>query len=74
MDVELEQKLICEVNKDPFILKNIENQTESICLAAVRKDGWALKYVKDQTERVCLEAIKENIEALFFGELPHLFR
>lgn len=41
-------------------LKDIEEQTEEICLIAVKQDGLALEYVKEQTEEICLEAVRQN--------------
>ena len=39
-------------------LKNIENQTDGMCILAIRQNYKALEYVKNQTEELCLEAIK----------------
>ncbi len=65
MDRELELKLIEEVKKDPFKLKDIEEQTEDICLAAIKSAGSAvILRVKNQTEKICLEAVKQNGNAL----------
>lgn len=43
-----------------FNLKNVENQTEAICLVAVEKDGWALRYVRCPTDAICLAAVRNN--------------
>ncbi len=51
MNRELEQKLIEQVKRDPLSLKDIQVQTERICLAAVKVKGLALLYVKNQTEK-----------------------
>ena len=45
-------------------LKNIENQTDGMCILAIRQNYKALEYVKNQTEELCLEAIKYNYKAL----------
>lgn len=45
-------------------LKNIENQTKDICLAAVKQNGYALIYVKNQTEEICLAAVQKTGLAL----------
>jgi len=37
-------------------LRNVEYQTEEICLAAVKNNGNALKYVQYQTEEICRAA------------------
>ena len=37
MNKELEKELIAQVERDPFSLKDIEEQTERICLAAVKR-------------------------------------
>ena len=64
MNIELEQKLIDEVKKDPSMLEKIQEQTEEICLAAVKQRGLAIQYVKDQTEAICLEAVNSDPNAL----------
>lgn len=35
----------------------IDNQTDSICLAAVKQNGLSLQYVKNKTEEICTQAI-----------------
>ena len=52
------------VKENPYILMNIENQTEDICLEAVRENEYALQYVKEQTPEICMEAVKEDGLAL----------
>ncbi len=59
MNKESELKLIKQVKADPFSLKYIKNQTETICLEAVKKEWLALRHVKDQTEQICLAAVKD---------------
>lgn len=66
MNIELEQKLIDEVKKDPSMLEKIQEQTEEICLAAVKQDGLAIQYVKDQSLNVCLAAVKQNGLASYY--------
>ncbi len=58
MDEKLELEIIEFVRTYPFSLKEIEEQTEKICLAAVNRNGNALEHVKDQTEKICLAAVK----------------
>ena len=55
-----------EVKENPYLLEEITNQTEEICLEAVKQDGYALQYVRNQTEEICLEAIKQISYALRF--------
>ena len=64
MNKKLEQKIIEQVKRDPDYLKDIEEQTEAICLAAVKAAGWAVKHVNNQTEEICLAAVKEDGNAL----------
>jgi len=61
---EDEYQLIDMVQKDPDTLRLINNQTESICLAAIEEDGLALQHVIDQTEKLCLAALSQNKNAI----------
>ena len=61
---EKEQEYIEKVKKDPIFLKEIEDQTEVICLEAVRRYGQVLEYVKEQTPELCLKAVKRDGWAL----------
>ncbi len=65
MNAELEKQLIRQVKKDPSSLRNIEEQTEDICLAAIKQDGDYLQYVDNQTETICLAAVKQNPLSMF---------
>ena len=65
---EEEQELIERVKEDPYFLRRIETQTETICLEAVERNGSALKYVKKQTPELCFKAVKENGWALEYVE------
>jgi len=47
-------------------MKEIQNQTEEMCLLAVKQNGMALQFVKNQTEQICLLAVKQNGMALQF--------
>ena len=59
-----EEEYIKKVKKEPLFLKEIETQTEAICLAAVSKMGKALKYVKNQTPEICMAAVKRSGKAI----------
>ena len=65
---EKEQEYIEKINKNPIFLKEIEDQTEVICLEAVERNGSALKYVKKQTPELCFKAVKEDGWALEYVE------
>lgn len=65
---EQEQEYIKKVKKNPFFLKEIEDQTEAMCLEAVERNGSALKYVKKQTPELCFKAVKEDGWALEYIE------
>jgi hypothetical protein len=41
-----------QVQKNGLKLKDIEDQSEDLCLAAVRQNGLALEFVKKQTQSV----------------------
>lgn len=45
-------------------LREAEEQTPEICLAAVQQDGLALEFIKEQTPKICLAAVKEGGLAL----------
>lgn len=63
LDLETKKKKIEEVyltgiDRYPFLIQFIEDQTEKICLLAVKKDGLLLQYVKQQTLDICRTAIE----------------
>ena len=47
------------LEKDPFLLQYVKQQTEDICLTAVQEDGRALRYVRQQTEDICVAAVRQ---------------
>ena len=47
-------------------MKEIQNQTNEICLLAVKQNGMALQFVKNQTNEICLSAVQQNGMALQF--------
>ena len=47
-------------------LRDIDRQSEEICLKAVQQDGLQLKYVHRQTRKICLAAFKQNPNAQDF--------
>ena len=55
---------LAAVKIDPYIIKDVRNQTPDICLEAVKGNWWALKYVKVQTPEICIEAVRQNGLAL----------
>ena len=59
MNLSKEQEMfyIQQVKINPLSLKDIDTQTDVICLEAVKRYGSALEYVKNQTEEICLEAV-----------------
>lgn len=52
------------VKKDGHFLRDMEDQTEGMCLLAVRQRWTYLEYAKVQTFDVCAEAINQSVEAL----------
>lgn len=62
--VKMKDYTIEEIKENPYLLKELENQTPELCLEAVKENGRALKYVKEQTPELCLEAVKEDGRAL----------
>lgn len=62
--------LLEDIKKDGSLLKNVENQTEELCLAAVTSKGGALKYVKNHTPEIVIAAINQNGGAIHFVTNP----
>lgn len=56
--IQFENKL--RVYENPLSLKDIDDQTPEICLAAVKLNCNAFIYVKEQNEDICLEAVMRN--------------
>ncbi len=69
MNKELEQELIEKVKKDLLSLKDIKDQTETICLEAVKQNRNVLFYVKHKTDKICLEALKQDFDAISFLDI-----
>ncbi len=55
---------LSRVKYDYRELKDIENQTEEMCLLAVKQDGTIIEFVKDKTYKVCMEAVKQTYKSL----------
>lgn len=53
-----------QVTKNGFYIRNIENPSEELQLAAVKFNPMAIKYIKSPTEKVCFEAVSHNGKAL----------
>ena len=47
-------------------MKEIQDQTEELCIEAVKNDGMALQFVKNQNDILCKLAIQQNGMALQF--------
>ena len=60
------KKDLALVEKDPWNLRNIKNQTLQIALAAVKQRGNTLQFVKNQTPEIALEAVKQEPSAIQF--------
>ena len=60
------KKDLAFVEKDPWNLRNIKNQTLQIALAAVKQRGNTLQFVKNQTPEIALEAVKQEPSAIQF--------
>lgn len=57
---------ISNLQKNPYLLQHIDDQTLEMCMIAIRKDFTALWYVKNKTFEIYLFAIKKDIRALKF--------
>ena len=53
-----------QVTHNGFYIRNIENPSEELQLAAVNFNPMAIKYIKSPTEKVCLEAVSHNGKTL----------
>lgn len=65
---EKEQELIEKIKVGVLSLRDVETQTEAICLAAMERDGEELVYVKHRTEKICFEAVRNRGETLMYME------
>jgi hypothetical protein len=54
------------VKADGMKLKDVQNQTDKICLAAVEENGLALQYVNNQSGAIQKAALKQNKESAKF--------
>ncbi len=52
------------IRHDWTLLKDIEDQTEELCLIAVEQNAFALQYAKDQTHKICMKAIQKDAFAI----------
>lgn len=59
--------LVC---RDPHNLKNIENQTKTLCLKAISLNSKCIEHVREQTEELCWAAIKKNCHAILNIKKP----
>lgn len=57
-----------QVTKNGFYIRNIENPSEELQLAAVNFNPMAIKFIKYPTEKVCIEAVTHNGKALKYVE------
>jgi hypothetical protein len=48
------------LEKDPWLLEHLVNQTDELCLIAINRDPYVMQYVKNKTENVCMCAVKLN--------------
>lgn len=53
-----------QVTKNGFYIRNIENPSEEVQLAAVKHNPMAIKFIKSPTEKVCFEAVSHNGKSL----------
>ncbi len=54
------------IEKFPYYLSEVKNQTDELCLIAVKSDPNTLQHVKNQTDKLCLIAIKFDPNTLRF--------
>jgi len=65
--IKMEQNHVLQViNINPEVLKQIDVQTEQMCLVAVEQNGMMLQHVRKQTSEICLKAVSQNGRALQF--------
>ena len=69
--IQYEKKYIEDIQHSPYYLKDIEWQTERMCLEAVKRDGMILRYVRNQTEKICLAALNQNLDSYIYIEVEN---
>ncbi|MFZ2537699.1 MAG: DUF4116 domain-containing protein [Oscillospiraceae bacterium] len=57
-------KAVAILMLDGSQLRNLDNQTNYLCMIAIKNNPLALKYVKNQTPQICLAAVNQNGQAL----------
>ena len=58
--MKTEQEQLEAVKEDSFVIKYIENPSETVQLEAVRKYGSVIQYIKNPSKTVQLEAVKQD--------------
>jgi len=65
-----EKEQIRLVKYDPDNIKEIENPSEAVQLAAVKRNGYAIRHIENPSEKVQLAAVQQNGNALRFIKNP----
>ena len=65
-----EKELIEKVKDNPEYIKEIENPSEAVQLAAVTLDGYVIKHIKNPSEAVQLAALEYEEMTLMYVENP----
>ena len=65
-----ESKVLEMINMNPIVIKNIDNPTEEMKLAALKKDGLLLRYINNPTDEMNKIALENNIRAIEYIENP----
>jgi hypothetical protein len=61
---------IAAMQEAPHRIRNIQNPSEEVQLAAVNKNGLTLNYIKNPTDAVRLAAIKQTASAIVYINNP----
>jgi hypothetical protein len=61
-----EKLCVHALEKDPYTLSYIKNQTDELCLIAVTGKGYTLRFVINQTEELCKNAVKQQGNVLYY--------
>lgn len=49
-----------------YLLRDMPNPTEEMCIVAVKQNGLALRFVENQNDKICLTAVRQTGLALQF--------
>ena len=69
-DISVEDVYLHAVEKYPYVIQFIENQTFDVCSKAIHKNYHVIRYVRDQTPVLCWHALKETAYAFSYIKNP----